>query len=224
MADPSSSRLSVLTAHVGRSASLSPTGATPQKLRVGIVGLGGRGTGTLRTMEASERLQSKMAIVALADIDSDRLEPHKDKGYTLFHSASDMIQSGLIDTLIIITPHYWHTTIGCEAFAAGLHVLTEKPISVHKSDCEKLIAAYEVRPDKNQKFAAMFNNRNNSTYKKVREIVTGGELGELRRITWIITTWFRTQAYYDRGGWRGTWAGEGGGVLTNQCPHNLDLL
>lgn len=133
-------------------------------------------------------------------------------------------QSGLIDTLLIATPHYYHTSIGIEAFAAGLHVLTEKPISVHKADCERLIAAYEARPDKKQKFAAMFNNRNNPTYQKIRQMVAGGELGELRRVNWIITTWFRAQSYYDRGGWRGTWAGEGGGVLTNQCPHNLDLL
>ena len=105
-----------------------------------------------------------------------------------------------------------------------MHVLTEKPISVHKADCERLIAAYEARPNKNQKFAAMFNNRNNPTYQKIRQMVANGELGELRRVNWIITTWFRPQSYYDRGGWRGTWAGEGGGVLTNQCPHNLDLL
>ena len=102
--------------------------------------------------------------------------------------------------------------------------MTEKPISVHKADAEKLIAAYEARPHQSQRFGAMFNNRNNATYNKVRDMVASGELGKISRINWIITTWFRPQSYYDRGGWRGTWAGEGGGVLTNQCPHNLDLL
>eukprot|EP01047_Picozoa_sp_COSAG01_P047275 COSAG01_NODE_4502_length_4970_cov_587.236707_6_plen_387_part_00 len=165
-----------------------------------------------------------MEVVALADVDPAALEPHRGKEYTLFNSASDMIRSGLIDTLLIVTPHYYHTSIGIEAFQAGLHVMTEKPISVHKADAEKLIAAYEARPHRSQQFGAMFNNRNNATYNKVRDMVASGELGKISRINWIITTWFRPQSYYDRGGWRGTWAGEGGGVLTNQCPHNLDLL
>ena len=225
--------------------------AAGTKVRVGMVGLGGRGTGTLGTIERSARLQAKMSVVALADVDPAALQPHKDKGYKLFDSAHELIQSGLIDALLIVTPHYYHTTIGIEALQAGLHVLTEKPISVHKADCEKLIAAYDARPHKSQKFAAMFNNRNNPMYNKVRDMVANGELGTLQRgmftfqqpymqlgcivytctdlsnaaaVNWIITTWFRPQAYYDRGGWRGTWAGEGGGVLSNQCPHNLDLL
>lgn len=167
---------------------------TQRKLRVGVVGLGSRGTGTLRVIERSAILQSKIEVIGLADIEPSALQPHAGKGYTLFGTASEMIQSGLIDTLLIITPHYYHTTIGVEAFKAGLHVLTEKPISVHKADAEKLIAACahlmqalmkrqlildtdtlcrltdgssradEARPCKTQKFAAMFNNRNNPTY------------------------------------------------------------
>jgi predicted dehydrogenase len=197
---PSSLRLSKLRGHLHDAAAAA---AGKPLLRVGMVGLGSRGTGTLSTIEASARLQAKMNIVALADVDPAALQPHKDKGYALFGSASELIQSGLIDTLLIVTPHYYHTTIGAEAFQAGLHVLTEKPISVHKADAEKLIAAYEARPNKEQKFAAMFNNRNNPTYNKVRDMVASGELGKLQRVNWIITTWFRPQAYYDRGGWRG---------------------
>jgi len=152
-----SARLSSLCRHLSRAAPAAA--AAGSKPKVGIVGLGGRGSSTLGTIEGSERLQEKMTVVALADVDAEALEPHKGKGYTLFATASELIQSGLIDTLLIVTPHYYHTTIGAEAFAAGLHVLTEKPISVHKADCEKLIAAYDARPNKEQKFAAMFNNR-----------------------------------------------------------------
>ena len=155
-----SSRLSNIHRHLG--GAIPAAAASGTKLKVGIVGLGGRGSSTLGTIEGSERLQEKMTVVALADVDAEALEPHKDKGYTLFATASELIQSGLIDTLLIVTPHYYHTTIGAEAFAAGLHVLTEKPISVHKADCEKLIAAYDARPNKEQKFAAMFNNRQRS--------------------------------------------------------------
>ena len=128
-------------------------------------------------------------------------------------------------------------------------MLTEKPLSVHKADCEKVIAAYEARPDKSKIFSEMFNQREygrpcvgsalpsvlvcscsapgagtDKTYIKMRSMVQGGELGELQRVNWIITNWFRTQQYYDSGGWRATWAGEGGGVLSNQCPHQLDLV
>jgi predicted dehydrogenase len=120
---------------------------------------------------------------------------------------------------LIATPHYDHTTIGIEALNVGLHVLTEKPISVHRADCERLIAAH-----KGQVFAAMFNQRTDPYYQKIREIVQSGALGDLRRVIWIITNWFRTETYYSSGGWRATWAGEGGGVLLNQCPHNLDLM
>jgi predicted dehydrogenase len=107
------------------------------------------------------------------------------------------------------------------ALAAGLHVLVEKPISVHKADCERLIAAHR---NERQVFAAMFNQRTDPAYRRIRALVGDGELGEIRRLNWIITDWFRTAAYYASGGWRATWAGEGGGVLLNQCPHNLDLL
>jgi predicted dehydrogenase len=122
---------------------------------------------------------------------------------------------------LICTPHYSHTTIGIEAFKAGLHVLMEKPISVHMADCEKLLAAYK---NKKTLFAAMFNQRTDPHYQKIRQMVQGGELGRVQRIQWTVTDWFRSQAYYDSGGWRATWEGEGGGVLLNQCVHNIDLF
>jgi len=143
------------------------------------------------------------------------------EGVKGFRSAEEMMTSGEIDAVIIATPHYSHTTLGIAALEAGLHVLVEKPISVHKADAERLIAAHK---NPKQVFAAMFNVRTEPVFQKLRELITTGELGEIRRINWIVTTWFRTDAYYRSGGWRATWEGEGGGVLLNQCPHNLDLL
>jgi predicted dehydrogenase len=105
-----------------------------------------------------------------------------------------------------------------------LHVLVEKPLSVHKADCDRLIAAYHARPKQEQVFGAMFNQRTDPHYAKVRELIVNGELGEIRRVNWIVTDWFRTEAYYASGGWRATWKGEGGGVLLNQCLHNLDVV
>jgi predicted dehydrogenase len=123
--------------------------------------------------------------------------------------------------VIIATPHYSHTTIGLEALQHGLHILVEKPISVHKADCERLVAAAKSRK---QVFAAMFQLRTEPKFLKIKSLLDNKELGQITRVNWIITDWFRTDAYYSSGGWRATWRGEGGGVLLNQCPHNIDLL
>ncbi|NJK91983.1 MAG: Gfo/Idh/MocA family oxidoreductase [Blastochloris sp.] len=158
-------------------------------------------------------------LSALADSDPTRL--HEFPTLPHFNDSQSLIHSGQIDALLIATPHYSHTSIGISALQAGLHVLVEKPLSVHKADCERLIAAHT---NKKQIFAAMFNQRSDPAYQKIRHLVQSGQLGRIQRIHWTVTDWFRTQAYYDSGGWRATWAGEGGGVLLNQCVHNLDLF
>jgi predicted dehydrogenase len=137
-----------------------------------------------------------------------------------FVSADDFLRSSETDAVLIATPHYAHTTIGIQALESGRHLLVEKPISVHKADAERLIAAHRRS---NQVFAAMFNQRTDPFFLKLRGLVQSGELGQVRRVNWTITNWFRTEAYYQSSDWRATWAGEGGGVLLNQCPHNLDL-
>jgi len=130
-----------------------------------------------------------------------------------------------VDALLVCTPHYGHTTIGIDALENGLHLLVEKPISVHKADAERLISAYRTHGEsKGLVFGAMFNQRTDPHYQAIRRIVQSGELGTIQRTNWIITDWFRTATYYASGGWRATWGGEGGGVLLNQCPHNLDLF
>jgi len=186
------------------------------KVRVGVIGIGGMGGA-----HAQHILHGKIPgaeLTAVADIAPDLAKKYPDQ--KAFTSGEDMIRSGTVDAILIATPHYSHTPLGIAGLQQGLHVLVEKPISVHKADCEKLIAA---RRDTKQVFAAMFNQRTDPTYKKIRHLITSGELGTVRRINWIVTNWFRSDAYYGSGGWRATWAGEGGGVLLNQCPHNLDL-
>lgn len=183
-------------------------------VRIGIVGLGNMGSGHYSSAHRWKRAH----VGAVCDLDPSKLARYDD--VPTFTDAGEMIRSGKIDAILIATPHYFHTTIGIDALANGLHVLTEKPISVHKADCERLIAAHTGK----QVFAAMFNQRTDPYYQKIRNLVKSGELGELRRVNWLITDWFRTNTYYASGGWRATWGGEGGGVLLNQCPHNLDLL
>ncbi|MGA2444570.1 MAG: Gfo/Idh/MocA family oxidoreductase [Opitutaceae bacterium] len=187
------------------------------KVRLGIAGLGNMGATHASSILAGKI--NRLELTAVCDTDPAKTARFpQGKG---FSSADAMIGSGLIDAILIATPHYSHTTIGMAALKAGLHVLVEKPISVHKADCERLIAAHQ---DQRQVFAAMFNQRTDPGYRRIRGLIREGELGEIRRVNWIATDWFRTGAYYASGGWRATWAGEGGGVLLNQCPHHLDLF
>jgi len=187
------------------------------KVRLGIAGMGNIGK-----FHADYLLQGKVArcdLVAVSSTSLARLEPYRQ--LKTFESTEKMIHSGVIDALIIATPHYQHTTLGIEALQHGIHVLVEKPISVHKADCERLIAAHR---DKKVIFAAVFQQRAEPKYKKLKSLLANRELGEITRFNWVMTDWFRTETYYASGGWRATWKGEGGGVLLNQCPHNLDML
>ncbi|MFC1452898.1 Gfo/Idh/MocA family protein [Verrucomicrobiota bacterium] len=189
-----------------------------KEVRVGVIGTGGMGSHHARSILDNQ--VGRCRLTAVCDVDPSRLRSFEGR-VPGFRDSRKLIRSGEVDAVLIATPHYGHTTIGIDALKQGLHVLVEKPISVHKADCERLIAAHR---GKKQVFAAMFNQRTNPQYGKVRELVARGDLGDLIRVTWIITNWFRTEHYYASGTWRATWAGEGGGVLLNQCPHQLDLL
>lgn len=187
------------------------------KVRLGIIGLGGMGS-----YHASYIRDGKIdgcELTCVCDIEHRRLDQFSD--VKTFTDSDELIRSGEVEAVLIATPHYLHTSVGIAALRHGLHVLVEKPISVQKADCERLIAAHN---NNKQVFAAMFNQRTDPHYKKIRQLIEEGELGKIIRVTWIITDWFRPEAYYSSSSWRATWNGEGGGVLLNQCPHQLDLL
>jgi len=184
-------------------------------VRFAVIGVGGMGSHHARTIAGGLVPNGHLAAVCDIEASMDAFPEARS-----FRTSDDLLESGEADAVVIATPHYSHTTIGIAALQAGLHVLVEKPISVHKADCERLIAAHT---NPKQVFSAMFNQRTDPCYLKLRQLIQMGELGVIRRICWIITDWFRTQAYYNSGGWRATWSGEGGGVLLNQCPHQLDL-
>lgn len=191
-----------------------------QPLRLGVVGVGNMGTSHIRMQ--IEGKHKELRIVACADVNPERLAAAKKilPEVKTFDSAEALIDSGEVDAVIIATPHYFHPPIARYAFEKGLHVLTEKPAGVY---AKQVIEMNEAAEKSGLVFGIMFNQRTNCVYRKAREIVRSGELGEIRRVNWLITNWYRTQAYYNSGGWRATWAGEGGGALLNQCPHNLDL-
>lgn len=189
-------------------------------VRIGIIGMGNIGKFHADYLLAGKVKRAK--LVAVCSTSPQKLESFKEKGVKIWGDAAQLIRSGEVDAVIVATPHYQHTTLGIAAIEAGVHVMVEKPISAHKADAERLIAAAKAHPK--VKFAAMFQMRAEPRYTKIRNLIQDGELGQIVRVNWINTDWFRSEAYYSSGGWRATWKGEGGGVLINQCLHNLDML
>ncbi len=189
-------------------------------LRFGIIGMGNMGTS-----HAKSFLEGKirgMRITAVADIKEEKLLWSKENlpWAKRYSSAQELLESGEIDAVIICTPHYSHPELVIEALKNGIHALSEKPAGVYTKQVREM-NEFAAKQDKT--FAMMFNQRTNCVYRKIKEIVDSKAYGDIRRVNWIITDWYRTQSYYNSGGWRATWVGEGGGVLLNQSPHQLDL-
>lgn len=188
------------------------------KVRVGVVGVGGMGVGHCRFLS---EVVPETELTAVADVDLPRAQEVGTKfGVPAFDSHEALFQSGLCDAVVIATPHIAHAPAAISAFQHGLHVFVEKPLTVTVSEADAVIEAWRSA---GTKFAIGYQQRAQATNRAVRQLIEDGFLGELRR-SLLITAWYRTQAYYDSGGWRATWAGEGGGVLINQAPHFLDLL
>ncbi len=207
-------------------------------VRVGVIGLGAMGTfhvGYLHEIDGAiltavcdangERVDKVVAgLVDVREKADARLAGRVADAQAVgkFTTYQAMLDSKLVDAVVIATPHFQHPEIALAALERGIHVLSEKPLAVHVKDARKVIDAHKQHP--NLKFSLVLQMRTVAVYKKLRALIAEGELGEITRFTWIVTDWFRTWSYYASGGWRATWAGEGGGVLINQCPHNLDLI
>jgi predicted dehydrogenase len=193
------------------------------KVRLGIIGFGNIGSQHAKALTNGE--VPNCTLVAIADIDEKRREI-AEKLYgeqlTVFSIAKELIESPLVDAIHICVPHYLHPVYGIEGLKNQKHIMVEKPSGVYTKQVRELNEEAIKHPD--LVFGVMFNQRTNPIYQKVRELVVSGELGTITRTNWIITNWFRAQSYYDQSNWRATWKGEGGGVLLNQNPHNLDLF
>ena len=191
-----------------------------EKVRMGIIGIGSFG------MQHTERIIKEvdnMDLTAVCDICPKQAAWAAEKlpEVAFFDDAEEMLKSGLIDAVLIGTPHYDHPSLTMLAFDYGIHVLVEKPAGVYTKQVKEMNAAADRKPE--LVFGIMYNQRTNCVFRKMKEMVDNGDLGRIRRSVWIISDWYRSQAYYDQGSWRATWKGEGGGVLINQCPHNLDM-
>ena len=195
-----------------------------KKIRYGIIGLGNQGSHYVRKIFDADKAVDA-CVTAMCDINPAKIENIKanttNTDAVYFENYIEMLDSGLCDAVLVEVPHYQHPEMVIECLKRGIHVICDKPAGVYTKQVREM---NEVAKMSEAKFGMMFNQRTNCLYRKMREMIAGGEIGELQRVTWIITDWYRTQFYYDSGSWRATWEGEGGGVLFNQCPHQLDLV
>ncbi|MDD6032254.1 MAG: Gfo/Idh/MocA family oxidoreductase [Oscillospiraceae bacterium] len=222
-----------------------------EKVRLGIIGIGAQGTtyaglifqGMVPHMElgaicdisreayeagadriaASASMMARFTGASVEDVEQQAASiREKYAAVPYYTDYIEMMESGNVDAVVTTVPHYLHPVMGIEAIRRGMPVICEKPAGVYTKQVRQLNETAAAHPD--VPFAIMFNQRNNPLYRKLKEIMDSGELGELRRVNWIITTWWRPQSYYNQSEWRATWGLEGGGVLVNQAPHQLDLI
>jgi len=192
------------------------------KIKLGIIGIGNMGSNYATKVVNGEC--PDFELVAVADTNPKRLDWAREnlKGsMALFSTAEEMLDSGMLDACMVETPHYDHPTYAIECIKRGIHVMIDKPAGVYTKQVREMNECAKAHPE--VVFGVMFNQRTNCVYKKMKELIESGKYGNIRRTNWIITDWYRPQVYYDSGSWRATWAGEGGGVLLNQSPHQLDL-
>ncbi len=193
-----------------------------KSIRLGVIGIGNMGSEHCRMLMAGK--VPELCIAAVADLREERRDWARQNlpaETAVYDSGEALIVSGACDAVLIAVPHFHHELLACMALKRGLPVLCEKPIGVTTRQARNMIQAAE---ESGRTLALMFNQRTNCVYRALKAALASGRYGKLKRMTWIVTDWYRTQRYYDSGAWRATWKGEGGGVLLNQCPHQLDLL
>lgn len=191
------------------------------KIKLGIIGLGNMGTGHYNNV--AKGLCPEIEVTAIADTNPERIrwaEENLPAAVKKFATAEEMLDSGLLDAALVSVPHYDHPKYAMECLKRHIHVMVEKPAGVYTKQVREM---NEAAARAGVVFGMMFNQRTDHVYRKMKELVSSGNYGQIRRTNWLITNWYRPQAYYDSGAWRATWSGEGGGVLLNQCPHQLDL-
>ncbi|KKR04413.1 MAG: Oxidoreductase domain protein [Candidatus Uhrbacteria bacterium GW2011_GWF2_39_13] len=194
-----------------------------ERVQVGIIGLGTMGQGHIKTLLNDV---PNCEVVAVCDTDEKRFKEAEGKGLLSekmqrFSSYGKLIDSDLCKAVVVVTPHPFHPEISIYAFRKGLHVLSDKPIAITVSAADEMIREWKKT---SLKFSTMYSMRTTSVNIAIKDFLLQGKLGDIRRVDMVCTKWLRTQRYYDEQTWRGTWKGEGAGLLLNQAPHNLDLL
>ena len=187
-----------------------------------VIGIGRMGSCHAKNLFSGRMKGSR--LVAVCDIDREKVDTFCKKHPSVkgFYDHKSLIESNVAQAVMIAVPHYFHGEIAKDCLASGLHTIIEKPITVTTKEAKELIAVASAHPE--CYFGMMFNQRTNRMYRKAKELIESGAIGTVQRANYVITDWYRSQAYYDQGGWRASWSGEGGGTLINQCVHQLDLI
>lgn len=191
------------------------------RVRLGIAGFGAQGSRYAQLLADGMVPNAEIGAICSRNPAKAEVVASTYPGVPCYDDYLAMLDSGDVEAVVICGPHYLHPQMGIDALERGIHVLVEKPAGVYTRQVQELIDCAASRPE--LAFAVMFNQRSNPLYRAVKQIVASGAIGQIRHSSWIITTWWRPQGYYDQSPWRGTWGGEGGGVLVNQAPHQLDL-
>jgi len=193
-----------------------------KKVRLGIIGVGSQGGFYADLLVEGKIENMDLGAICSSSPEKEILCKEKYPNVPFYRNYIEMLESGNVDAVITCTPHYTHPVIGINALKRDIHLLVEKPAGVYAKQVKELNKMAEAKPELT--FGMMFNQRTNALYQKIKKVIDNGEIGNIRRTNWIITTWWRPQAYFDDSDWRATWQGEGGGVLINQAAHQLDLL
>lgn len=196
-------------------------------IRTAVIGVGNMGSRYASIIQDGQAKGMELAaITRVRGAYREKLRPSIEKGVPVYESADELfeeVENGKLklDAVIIATPHYAHEELAVRAFNNGLHVLCDKPSGVYSRQARLM----EEAADRSGKvFSMVFNQRTLPVYMKLKEIIFSGRYGTLKRVNWIVTDWYRPEQYYKSSSWHATWDKDGGGVLLNQCPHNLDIL
>ena len=196
-------------------------------MKTAIIGVGNMGSTYARMIMNKEIEGLELAaITRVKGIYREMLLGAIEAGLPVFESADlllEAVEKGelKLDAVIVATPHYAHEKITVRALRAGLHVLCDKPSGVYSRQARLM---NEASAESGKVYGMIFHQRTFPIYRKIHELVHSKTYGELKRVNWIVTNWYRPNLYYSSSPWRATWKQDGGGVLLNQCPHNLDLL
>ncbi len=192
------------------------------KVRFGIIGCGNMGSSHAKNIFEGKVTNGVLSAVCdINPVKLDIIRKFAADSVSYFDNSEALFASGECDVVMICTPHYIHPTLAIRAIETGHNCIVEKPAGVYTLQVKEML---EKTKNSDKILGIMFNQRTNPAFIKMRELIKSGRIGEVKRTNWIITDWYRTQYYYDTGSWRATWAGEGGGVLYNQAPHQLDLF
>lgn len=185
------------------------------KIRFGVVGCGGMGSGHMRNMQSDDICE----LVAVCDIDEEAAQSRGEYfGVPWCNDYHELVDREDVDAVLVATPHYVHPQVTIYALEQGKPTVSEKPIAATVSAADAMV---EAAKRTGTPFGVMYQSRTEAMWRAAHKIVAEGRLGEIYRTMMVYADW-RSQAYYDSAGWRATWAGEGGGVLMNQAPHSID--